>query len=1230
MSFVGSNILAGASGQGGAGGYEIERSLRFNSGDSAYLNRTPSSTGNRKTWTWSGWVKFANIDKNDQALFSADDGSKYAEFRFMGDDPTASRSYKLCFQMYDGGTITDIYTERFIRDPAAWYHLVLSVDFTKSAAAERVKIYVNSELTNQVDAGGTGSATIAAQNTDTLVNLSGVVNSIGRIPTYSEYLDAYLADVHFIDGQALAATDFGETDDNGVWQPKKFNGSYNYTPTITYPAVYTSSTGVYGTVAGINSSSGVFSSTSNTGSGSIKVEFSPAISNVTHIKFNGGGYSVNAVFDIKVNGTVTHSGLTTNSSYAVRTETISSTNITSFEIVSASDGWALGNLQFSTNGSTFASPTGTPAVFAPGVNGFHLDFADNSSNAALGTDTSGNSNTWTVNNLSVGAGIADSSTVWTSGDSEWTIASGGGSASMSAAGYADVFSGLLQTNKVYGFTTYWTGGDTNGGWFICDSNSTSLSGSHPNEGRGTNSIGQRGGTASLGTIGSFSTANGVADGSGSITGFSDTNPEGTDTLTWVIDRKNHKAWVTHNGSSWVGGGNPTNTSSTPSFSLPSTGDLYFGFIQYTQMSSAVTIASYGVADPAEIDSLVDSPTNGTQTDTGAGGEVVGNYCTWNPLSTTGPTFSQANLTVTHSGSGSSGWRNIASTMAVFSGKWYAEFDTVGSQNGGLMIGIQKVPEDNDQFNPASFSNNFVGMTANSYALNCFSGAKRTNSSDASYGSGMSLNDKIMMAVDLDNGKIWWGKNGTWFASGDPDSGSNAAFTGLTGTYVFAVGISAAEKIHSNWGQRPFAYSNNISGFKSLCTANLPEPTIADGSQYFDTKLYTSNSSSLSVTGYKFSPSFVWIKNRSSAQMHGLFDVVRGANQFLSSNRTNAEHTTSGSGYGTGTFNSFDSNGFTLGDDIGQNSTNYPSGEAHVAWAWDAGSSNTTIAAGSLNSSLYDQSQTWSNNWTASGNGFGAQPPSYGFDANFDNNINNNAGGQYVTWDTTSYTLSGTLEINCWSSSGVYDVYVNGTKASDTPSSRGWINCGSFADINEIQFGGSSHDSSAGLGSAGILIYGIRVAGKTLVDSGVSVPNVPSIASTVRANPSAGFSICTYTGTNTTATVAHGLNATPGMVITKSRSAVSLTGWMVKHSSLASTTNVKLNGTDSAWTPSSNGYIGDLTSPTASHLSKAIAQWVRTLEMDPTDGPFVYTGFKVAFLLLRCTNTTEMWMLHDSE
>ena len=70
MSCIQTNILAGASGQGG-GGYEIERSLRFNSGDSAYLNRTPSAAGNRKTWTWSGWVKRSSLSSDQQIFVGA-------------------------------------------------------------------------------------------------------------------------------------------------------------------------------------------------------------------------------------------------------------------------------------------------------------------------------------------------------------------------------------------------------------------------------------------------------------------------------------------------------------------------------------------------------------------------------------------------------------------------------------------------------------------------------------------------------------------------------------------------------------------------------------------------------------------------------------------------------------------------------------------------------------------------------------------------------------------------------------------------------------------------------------------------------------------------------------------------------------------------------------------------------------------------------------------------------
>jgi hypothetical protein len=65
-------MLAAAAGTSAGGGeYQISRSLRFNSADSAYLSRTPASAGDRKTWTWSGWVKRGIFTGSGQSLFGA-------------------------------------------------------------------------------------------------------------------------------------------------------------------------------------------------------------------------------------------------------------------------------------------------------------------------------------------------------------------------------------------------------------------------------------------------------------------------------------------------------------------------------------------------------------------------------------------------------------------------------------------------------------------------------------------------------------------------------------------------------------------------------------------------------------------------------------------------------------------------------------------------------------------------------------------------------------------------------------------------------------------------------------------------------------------------------------------------------------------------------------------------------------------------------------------------------
>jgi hypothetical protein len=97
-------------------------------------------------------------------------------------------------------------------------------------------------------------------------------------------------------------------------------------------------------------------------------------------------------------------------------------------------------------------------------------------------------------------------------------------------------------------------------------------------------------------------------------------------------------------------------------------------------------------------------------------------------------------------------------------------------------------------------------------------------------------------------------------------------------------------------------------------------------------------------------------------------------------------------------------------------------------------------------------------------------------------MNNSNGGQIVTWNTSSYTLGGRLRVYGYSSSGLYDIYVNGTKAADTGSSLAWIDCGTFSSITEIQFAGTTYNTANGLGSAGIYVYLIEINGVPLLDN----------------------------------------------------------------------------------------------------------------------------------------------------
>lgn len=216
------NLLLGAVSSAAADAYLIEQSLLFNSADSAYLNRTPSSTGDTKTWTFSAWVKFAS-GTNYNMLMGHRRGGGGASNQTQ---VTRSSSGALMFyNSLSGSTDANLSTEAVFRDTSAWYHIVYIVDTTEATDTNRVKIIVNG--TQQTIAAG---ADWPALNATTRFNEASRFMYVGALNDAADnpYLfhNGLMAEVHFVDGTALAATNFGETDDNGFWNPIEYTGSY--------------------------------------------------------------------------------------------------------------------------------------------------------------------------------------------------------------------------------------------------------------------------------------------------------------------------------------------------------------------------------------------------------------------------------------------------------------------------------------------------------------------------------------------------------------------------------------------------------------------------------------------------------------------------------------------------------------------------------------------------------------------------------------------------------------------------------------------------------------------------------------------------------------------------------------------------------------------------------------------------------------------------------------------
>ena len=214
-------IKAQGAGDASTGLYShtIDQSLRFEGGDSAVLSRTPSSTGNRRTWTWSGWVKRSVLgtSQNFYTLFSAGPytgSSTHFAFYYSG-----SKIDIISFYQYTGGYQIFYETDQLFRDSSSWYNFVVEVDTTDSTSTDRVKIHVNGTRITSFQ-----TSTAPSLNLNTYLNLSSETNYVGSSSRAStDNLNGYLSEVNFIDGTALDPTSFGETK-AGIWVPKDTSG----------------------------------------------------------------------------------------------------------------------------------------------------------------------------------------------------------------------------------------------------------------------------------------------------------------------------------------------------------------------------------------------------------------------------------------------------------------------------------------------------------------------------------------------------------------------------------------------------------------------------------------------------------------------------------------------------------------------------------------------------------------------------------------------------------------------------------------------------------------------------------------------------------------------------------------------------------------------------------------------------------------------------------------------
>ena len=820
-----------------------------------YLKRLSTSTGNRKVWSWAGWIKRNTPTASRQALFvtTNDPGTI-----FTGIEIDASEKLSWYENNLTSGYIV-LNSTQLNRDVGSWMHIMAVFNSTASSTQERAKIYVNGALITSFT---TDARANISNNADSQFNTTSYPSYIGSwgVALSSAYSRAEFADFFFIDGQALTPDVFGfykqgkgyisvgstqATDFRpGQWLPKRPR-------VITTEINRRGGFGVNGFYLPMNDSNNFGADFHTTPNTIIKLQETLAQPRC------------------RIDGVGDYTG-------SLRADPYAANLVLALPFVSSGLSTGFGDYSAAIKGS------GTPKTMSSGSvsiasTASYYGTSANFQNSNSYVDTPGTSGDF---NMGTGDFTIEG----------WFYPTGNG-------GNARLFG--QNTNTYNAWDVYINGSSATGQLYMMGGayqlTSASIQGNQWNH-------------VAIVRKNLIWTPyiNGVA--AGIVTSI----------VNNTVGDSTYKFRVGAIGENAYGG----------------VGYSFQGYIQDFRVYKGVAKYTGGFDVPRPYTPV------GIATWRAVPDTTANNFATLNPL---GEKQSQKG-TITTGNLRYDGVLNtipeITSTIGVSTGKWYYEVytGTVGAGGDSHFLGISNRSANSNGTIDIFPSSSSGGTQPTIGISNRFSTQialyDQTSFSDISGTSGWWADGSVVgFAFDINNNSISVYKNGVLGFTSSVSLSYVATGIGTTvgqGVWspCFSFESSSNRTPASNWvmnfGQNPTFSGNTTagtytdangkglfkyqppSGFLSLCSANLPTPAISDPGKYFKTVLYTGDGNNgRSIVGVGFTPDLVWLKCRNTARVHGLWDSVRGASNYLVSSSTAAE-----TGDTTNGLQSFNSYGFS--------------------------------------------------------------------------------------------------------------------------------------------------------------------------------------------------------------------------------------------------------------------------------------------------------------------------------